>query len=65
MLLLLALKTGKSHVIPSVPTATAFYKPGHKCVPNVYPSGTPGHRALNRDCPGQIGTFGQLGIVFV
>jgi len=25
-----------------------------------YPFGTPGHRALNRDCPGQIGMFGQL-----
>jgi len=27
------------------------------------PFGTPGHRALNRDCPGETGTFDQLDIV--
>src|SRR5664279_5656906 len=25
-----------------------------------YPFGTPGHGAINRDCPGQTGTYGQL-----
>jgi len=29
------LETGKSQVMPYVPTGTAFCKPGHKYVPNV------------------------------
>jgi len=49
---------------PSWPAScTAFCKPGHN-TSRTYPFGTPGHRALNRDCPGQTGTFGQLDLEF-
>jgi len=43
----------RSSICRSRPGRTAFCKPGLKCVPIDVPFGTTGHRALNRDCPGQ------------